>query len=100
MTDTKTRPLAEAGLVAAQRRSMNNRDLIAGRCGCFRCLSTYLADRIGDWVDDGRTAICPVCGVDAVLSAATDAITEDALDQMHRRWFQSVTTGPLPPQPR
>lgn len=41
-------------------------------CGCYYCLETFTSDKIVEWVDEddsgeGQTAICPICGIDAVL---------------------------------
>lgn len=49
--------------------------LSSNRCGCFYCLSIFAPDDIEEWVDEppncprgaGRTALCPACGIDAVL---------------------------------
>lgn len=35
--------------------------------GCFHCLSTYRPQFITEYVDDGLTARCPRCGIDAVI---------------------------------
>ena len=77
-------------LTQAHEHSMHNRPFVTGRvrCGCFYCQQTYAADEIKDWTHDGQTAICPRCGVDAVLSAHTDPLAADFLDQMHARWFK------------
>ena len=98
MTDTKTRPLTEAELIAAHRHSMNNRSRLAGHCGCFYCHSTFPANRVSDWTDAGKTALCPVCGIDAVLSSATTPVTSDTLEQMHDRWFKQQTNPRPSPQ--
>lgn len=87
MTTTRSRPLTEAELVALQRQSISNRATLSGRCGCFHCLSTFPAGRVTEFVDGDRTALCPVCGIDAVLSSAHTPIDEDLLADMHRRWF-------------
>ena len=44
-------------------------------CGCFRCQATFVAGDVRQWVDQGMTALCPRCGVDAVLPGVTDATT-------------------------
>lgn len=31
-------------------------------CGCFYCEKTFTPAEIVDWVDDGKTALCPRCG--------------------------------------
>lgn len=84
-------------LIQAHKRSMHNRPLLSGqvRCGCFHCQQVYAADEITDWTDDGQTALCPRCGVDAVLSARADPLTADFLARMHDRWFkQEVHLAP------
>ena len=79
-------------LVQAHEHSMRNRPFLTGqtRCGCFHCQQTYAADEIADWTDDGQTAICPRCGVDAVLSSHTDPLTADFLARVHARWFKQA----------
>ena len=48
-------------------------------CGCFHCQAVFSADGIRDWIDDGQTALCPRCGVDAVLPDVTGTATLRAL---------------------
>lgn len=80
----------DAMLEAAHRHSYRNRALISagGVCGCFYCRRTFDASRVQQFVDDGQTALCPYCGVDAVLSATVDPIDANFLRQMHRRFFE------------
>jgi hypothetical protein len=84
-----TIPYAGHAFVRAHERSARNRPDLTGRvgCGCFHCRQVYAAEEIADWADDGQTAICPRCGVDAVLSARTDPLMADFLARMHARWF-------------
>ena len=89
MTETTANKLSQAELEAAHSRAIHSRALLTGRRGCFYCLSTFLAERATQWADDDDTALCPVCGIDAVLSAATDSISPEALEQMHDRWFET-----------
>ena len=58
------------------------------RAACFHCLSEYPASAVAEWVDDGQTALCPVCSIDSVLPGAV-APTDDPLllQAMHDRWF-------------
>lgn len=56
---------------------------------CFYCMKHYKPKLIKEWCDKGQTAICPKCGIDAVLP--TNLGTE-ALKEMHERWF-SVVNG-------
>lgn len=88
MSETAAR-LTEPELAALHRRSTSNRTLMAGRCGCFHCLSTFTAENVAQWVDDGQTALCPVCGIDSVLPDI--GLDVPMLEQMHRRWFEQTT---------
>jgi len=51
-----------------------------------------MAERVTEWVDED-TALCPVCGIDAVLSSASDSISPETLEQMHTRWFSPAETS-------
>lgn len=59
--------------------SMFNRALLerSNRCGCFHCLAIYSPSEIVEWTDEtdaapGQTAICPRCGVDAVVPETSE----------------------------
>ncbi|MBT9156796.1 MAG: hypothetical protein DDT37_01786 [Firmicutes bacterium] len=50
--------------------------LSSERCGCFHCLRWFSPANIEEWIDEpgiddgervGQTALCPHCGIDAVL---------------------------------
>jgi hypothetical protein len=58
-------------------------------CGCFHCKKTFASSEIEDWTDEGETALCPKCGLDAVLGdkGVSRAADEDFLRQMRRQWF-------------
>ena len=61
---------------------------VSDLCGCFYCLSTFVPSEIMEWTDDGQTALCPRCPVDAVLGSASGLpITREFLARMHERWF-------------
>ena len=111
MTETRTRLVPEATLLSLHHQAMMNRGTLVGQFGCFHCLSTFKAERVCEWADDGRTALCPVCGVDAVLSSSAVSSSPGLLEAMQRRWFgtkhllssseweQAVATGVLPRAP-
>ncbi len=42
------------------------------------------------WIDDGTTALCPHCGIDAVLPSKSTNITEEHLKEMHDYRFRSI----------
>lgn len=57
-------------------------------CGCFCCMTMFDSSEINNWTDKGRTALCPQCGIDSVLSQTTDIkITDKLLEAMYKRWF-------------
>ena len=63
-------------------------------CGCFHCLKTFEPTSIVEWVDvdeagQGQTALCPFCGVDAVIRRSVKYdISRELLSEMRRYWFQ------------
>lgn len=77
-------------VVKAHARSIYHRDelLRALRCGCFYCLATYPPAEIRAWCDGGDTALCPRCGIDAVLGDnAGFPLDADFLRAMQAHWF-------------
>lgn len=57
-------------------------------CGCFYCMTVFEPARIFDWVDEGETALCPNCGIDAVIGDASGfPLTHELLERMRRHWF-------------
>jgi hypothetical protein len=69
--------------------SIRNRDavLAAQKCGCYFCLRVTTPTAIQEWADDGATALCPQCGIDALLPGVTD---KAALLAGLERWFTAV----------
>jgi NAD-dependent SIR2 family protein deacetylase len=84
--------ISERKLNAAHRHSLNNRHLLAsgGKCGCFHCLKMFDASDVTEWVHDDLTALCPRCGIDAVLSSKFDSIDPAFLHRMHDFWFEQT----------
>lgn len=70
----------------AIKLSKNNRMAVqeASFVGCYYCLSVYAAYMVEDFVDDGQTAICPHCYVDAVLPGP---VTKEELQLANYKWF-------------
>lgn len=86
--------------------SFRNRDevIASAVCGCFACLKTFPSADIGEWWDldstglsrgseltgpgVGMTAVCPCCGLDAVLGDQCGReLTSEFLAQMQQMWF-------------
>ena len=56
-------------------------------CGCIACERIYFPSEVVRWLDDG-TAMCPHCGVDAVVGSASGIpIMPGVLRRAHERWF-------------
>ncbi len=57
-------------------------------CGCFYCLSVFPPREIEAWLDPEGTALCPHCGIDAVIGASSGyPITREFLEKMRNYWF-------------
>ena len=56
-------------------------------CGCIACERIYFPSEIAGWLEDA-TALCPHCGVDAVVGSASGIpIMPGVLRRAHERWF-------------
>lgn len=84
------RKLTPSDLASAHRDASLHRALV-GRSkalGCFYCLRTFPPSAVEEWIDDGETALCPHCGIDAVLPDSVD-LSEAFLKAMNSRWFSA-----------
>lgn len=79
----------------AHDHSSNHRAEFAGSaiCGCFCCCATFPPEQIEDWVHEvngeGQTALCPKCGIDAVIGdRAGFGVSREFLNRMKLHWFQ------------
>jgi hypothetical protein len=63
---------------------------MSARCGCYFCFRTFPHTDIKAWVDSNQTALCPACGIDAVIGdASKHPINGSFLRQMHSHCFSS-----------
>ena len=79
------------------RQCANHRQAVtaAARCGCFYCERIFESSAILDWVDDGKTALCPHCGIDSVVpEMPARLLTPDLLRDMNAYWFQRSISVP------
>lgn len=76
-------------IVDAPILSFNNHKEIAAatHCGCYFCTEVYETKEIVEWTDYGRTAICPRCGIDAVVPGN---VTREQLQEAHNRYLISL----------
>lgn len=74
------------------RAHFENNDKITRvkRYGCYYCGKVYSRDKypIEQWVDDGQTAVCPKCGVNAVIPEIYDMnLTNRQMGQLKEQIF-------------
>ena len=94
--------LNRADFESVYKFSARNRELLAQSegAGCFHCRAVFSPSEIKDWVDgrqddtgdldEGVTALCPHCGIDAVLpSAAPIRLNQVLLAEMHDHFFNN-----------
>ena len=81
-------------LNAIYSHSIRNEESIrkSNLCGCFHCISIFpVADvKLSEMMvekDGFKTAICPICGIDAVLGDASVEITAELLVAMNEYYF-------------
>ena len=90
MVESVTAAAAQKSLKKFHRKSRRHRSALAEAtiCACFYCLSEYPVQQITEWTDNEETAICPCCGVDAVLGFNETVADQQLLRDMHARWFE------------
>lgn len=77
-------------ILDAHTHCANNKDEInqSKKCGCFYCFNIYSATEVKEWIESGKTATCPMCGIDSVIGDASGSeLTKDFLQSMHKYWF-------------
>ena len=67
--------------------------IMSNRAGCFHCLCVFNVEEIREWTDNDRTALCPVCGSDSVLSDSEDqlCVNLEFLSDMKKKFFSNGT---------
>lgn len=95
---------SRADLESVWRFCARHRDLLerSDQAGCFYCLAQFPPTAIEDWVDEppsasgsltgmpeakGVTALCPRCGIDAVLPSAAVCLDAQLLVEMQAYYF-------------
>jgi hypothetical protein len=76
--------------VNAPQLSMHNRAAVeaATVCGCYSCLALFSPKEVQEWTDWGKTALCPKCGIDAVLPEGCGlSLTPEWLRELKLHWF-------------
>lgn len=68
-------------------------------CGCFYCCTTFKASEVKKWVGptdrkgNPTMALCPHCGIDAVLPDALVELSDVFLKAMNAEWFDGHLSG-------
>ena len=59
-----------------------------GIAGCYHCKSIYPAAEIKETTDEGKTALCPNCGIDSVLPESSPFnLDVETLSELNKYWF-------------
>ena len=67
----------------------NKKQVLASQtCRCANCLATFSGAEVTEFTDKGKTAICPKCGVDAVLPDCVEGLDDQLLQEIHDYWFE------------
>ena len=78
-------------VISAHEFSINNEPMLRNdkKCGCFYCQRVFDPSELEEWIEDeSLTALCPYCGIDAVIGeSAGYPLTKDFLQAMYRYWF-------------
>ena len=85
-------------IVAAHRHSICNREELqrSALAGCFHCLEIYPSAKVLEWIHETHdekcfSAMCPVCGIDAVVGDASgySIANPQFLERMKHIWFDN-----------
>lgn len=87
---------AEEQLELTRARSHNHWELLrkSHYCACFHCTEFFFADKVREFTDGNNTALCPFCGVDAVVPHVEEVceLSAPLIKAMNARFF-----GDTPP---
>jgi NAD-dependent SIR2 family protein deacetylase len=75
--------LERAHIDSSSHRALVERSRV---CGCFYCCEVFPPSEVREWIDEGETALCPRCGIDAVLPDSV-GFTDEFLKAMRGYWF-------------
>lgn len=59
-------------LEKASELSFKNREMVekSSKCGCYYCCKIIDTKLVWEYIDDGETALCPMCYINSVLPDA------------------------------
>lgn len=81
--------MEEVDLNEVVELSINNSFFVrnSNRCGCYHCMTIFKAPKVTEWVDDGNTALCPNCDIDAVIPDSMAELTKGVLMALNKMQF-------------
>jgi hypothetical protein len=56
-------------------------------CACYFCLAQFEPKEIKEWIDEGKTALCPNCKIDSVLGDSVVDLDKEFLEKSSKYWF-------------
>lgn len=76
-------------LATAQKNSMYNMEKIkkVEHVGCYFCKKMYQSIEIEKTTDNGKTAVCPYCNIDAVIPESKDYYLKQSLLNAMNSYF-------------
>ncbi len=58
------------------------------KAGCYYCKSIFDISEISETTDNGKTAMCPKCGIDSVLPDSSPfKLDKNTLTELNKYWF-------------
>lgn len=89
-----TSALAMLDLSSLHQSSFKNRLAVESchPCACFHCQQHFQGKDVTQWADQGQTALCPRCGIDAVLVSPRreEALPAALVSDMHQAYFGQI----------
>ena len=59
-------------------------------CSCVSCLKTYKSTKVVEYVDNNSTALCPICGIDAVVPHSLFVPSKEQLSMWNKEGFDPI----------
>ena len=57
-------------------------------CVCISCCEIFYAAAVEDYIDEGETALCPICGIDAVIGDCTGiSMDTETVNELNKEFF-------------
>ncbi len=73
---------------AIQLSMRNKKALLTNdKAGCYHCLEIFNVNEIKSYTDQGETALCPKCNIDAVISGSSIDLNKQKLEEIKKYWL-------------